>query len=163
MEQECASHCPGRKDPSACRPGLFPHRSPSRIPADGTKGHRALSDTQVGLAGLGWGGDTELSWDLYRLSPTEGVTLHHWSSVLTLSLRALCVSVSPFCLTDRQWSVCPFLCGHGTHLEPLPVTSSPFGLAGPPLPLLKSPCPSAEGKHRSQEKQGAKSIALGPA
>lgn len=95
----------------ACLTSLFPCRSPPRLPTDGTEGHRALGDTQVGPV---------------------------------LFLRTLCLcSVSITLWTQPR-----------AHLELLPVTRGHMGMLGPPVPLLGSLPQSAEGKHRSQEKQG---------
>lgn len=130
--------------PQPAQPGLFPCRSPARIPADGTEGHRALGDTQVGLARWGREG-AQLGWDPHVLQPSLRVTRRH-SGVCPNP----CFSVlfaSDLCLS-LLWTQ------HCTYLESLSVTCSHRDLLGPPLCLLGSLPQSAEGKHRFQEKQG---------
>ena len=86
-EKVAGTGCPCRA-PSACRLGLSPCRSPARVPTDGTEGHRALGDTQVGRpsqAGTGRG-----CWAGTHLC--RGHTSLQWGLSWFLFLRTLCLS-----------------------------------------------------------------------
>lgn len=137
---------PRHKLPQPARPGLFPCRSPIRIPTDGTKGHRAVGDSQVGPASLEQGWGTAGLRTACTSAPTKGC-----SSLRGGGGRSVLIPVSRG------------LFASGLSITSVNIALHPPGspacyqrsyrLVGPPRPLHVSLPHPAEGEHRSQEKQ----------